>query len=92
MAQRDIPSPSPDAFASLVSRSNPATQQYQTSQSSAYAPASTYPPPQNALSPAAGQRMDPFFDDEDEDDANPFGDGRGNPFGDKHAAPSQAYG
>ncbi|KAF8608093.1 calcium transporting ATPase [Ceratobasidium sp. AG-I] len=30
--------------------------------------------------------MDPFFDDEDEDDANPFGDGRGNPFTDKHAA------
>ncbi|KAG9081562.1 hypothetical protein FRC06_005505, partial [Ceratobasidium sp. 370] len=90
MAQRDIPPPSPDDFASLVSRSNPAARQYQSNQS--YAPAGTYPPPQNALSPGTGQRMDPFFDDEDEDDANPFGDGRGNPFGDKHAAPGQAYG
>ncbi|QRV83950.1 phospholipid-translocating P-type ATPase [Ceratobasidium sp. AG-Ba] len=93
MANRDIPPPTPDDFASLVSRSNPAARQYQPGGGqSSYAQASTYPPPQNALSPPAGQRMDPFFDDEEDDDANPFGDGRGNPFGDKHATPGQAYG
>lgn len=91
MAHRDIPPPSPDDFASLVSRSNPAARQYQGGSSNqAYAPAATYPPPQTALTPRSGgaQPMDPFFDDEDEDDANPFGDGRGNPFTDKHAASS----
>jgi phospholipid-transporting ATPase len=92
MAHRDIPPPTQDDFASLVSRSNPASRQYQTGSSGAYAPASTYPPPQNAVSPGITQPMDPFFDDDEEDDANPFGDGRGNPFADKHAAPAAAGG
>lgn len=83
---RDIPPPSQDDFVSLVSRSNPAaSQQYQSGSNGAYAPAGTYPP-RNPTSPGSGQPMDPFFDDEEDDDANPFGDGRGNPFTDKHAA------
>ncbi|CAE6467959.1 unnamed protein product [Rhizoctonia solani] len=92
MANRDIPPPSQDDFVSLVSRSNPATRQYQTNAGGSYAPAGTYPPPQNAVSPGTAQPMDPFFDDDDEDDANPFGDGRGNPFTDKHAAPGNPAG
>ncbi|KAF8756597.1 Phospholipid-transporting ATPase [Rhizoctonia solani] len=91
MANRDIPPPSQDDFVSLVSRSNPASRQYQTGTGGAYAQAGTYPPPQNAVSPGTAQPMDPFFDD-DEDDANPFGDGRGNPFGDKYAAPGNSTG
>ncbi|CUA74534.1 phospholipid-translocating ATPase [Rhizoctonia solani] len=92
MAHRDIPPPSQDDFVSLVSRSNPASRQYQTAAGGAYAPTGTYPPPQNAVSPGTGQPMDPFFDDDEEDDANPFGDGRGNPFTDKHAAPGNSAG
>lgn len=91
MANQDIPPPSQDDFVSLVSRSNPASRQYQTGTGGAYAQAGTYPPPQNAVSPGTAQPMDPFFDD-DEDDANPFGDGRGNPFGDKYAAPGNSTG
>lgn len=92
MAHRDIPPPAQDDFVSLVSRSNPAAQQYQSGSGGAYAPAGTYPPPQTALSPGSAQPMDPFFDDDDDDDANPFGDGRGNPFTDKHAAPGTSAG
>ncbi|KAJ1305934.1 hypothetical protein OPQ81_010653 [Rhizoctonia solani] len=92
MANRDIPPPSQDDFVSLVSRSNPASGQYQTGSGRAYAPAGTYPPPQNVTSPRTAQPMDPFFDDDEEDDANPFGDGRGNPFTDKHAAPGNSAG
>ncbi|KAG8739069.1 hypothetical protein FRC11_000938, partial [Ceratobasidium sp. 423] len=92
MANRDIPPPSQDDFVSLVSRSNPASRQFQTGSGGAYAQAGTYPPPQNVVSPRTAQPMDPFFDDDEEDDANPFGDGRGNPFTDKHAAPGNSSG
>ncbi|KAJ1305911.1 hypothetical protein OPQ81_010630 [Rhizoctonia solani] len=92
MANRDIPPPSQDDFVSLVSRSNPASGQYQTGSGRSYAPAGTYPPPQNVTSPRTAQPMDPFFDDDEEDDANPFGDGRGNPFTDRHAAPGNSAG
>ncbi|KEP50793.1 phospholipid P-type ATPase transporter [Rhizoctonia solani 123E] len=92
MAHRDIPPPSQDDFVSLVSRSNPASRQYQTGPGGAYAPTGTYPPPQNTVSPGTAQPMDPFFDDDEEDDANPFGDGRGNPFADKHAVPGNSAG
>ncbi|CAE6467336.1 hypothetical protein ACGC1H_005047 [Rhizoctonia solani] len=92
MAHRDIPPPTQDDFVSLVSRSNPASRQYATGSGAAYAPTGTYPPPQNTVSPGTAQPMDPFFDDDEEDDANPFGDGRGNPFADKHAAPGNSAG
>ncbi|KDN40109.1 hypothetical protein RSAG8_08309, partial [Rhizoctonia solani AG-8 WAC10335] len=82
----------PPAHILLVSRSNPASRQYQTGSGGTYAPTGTYPPPQNTASPGTAQPMDPFFDDDDDDDANPFGDGRGNPFTDKHAASGNSAG
>ncbi|KAI0918875.1 hypothetical protein AcV5_001941 [Taiwanofungus camphoratus] len=51
-----------DDFIRLVSQANPATRQYQ--------PANNGYPPSTSLSPPhqMGQTLDPFFDDEDEDD------------------------